>query len=165
MELFRYRLQPLLDQKLERKKEAEEAFAERQNELRAEQERLAQLECTVEELTRKKSQLRRERLSSPARQPLTGHQIQQRTEYLHAVEVDLEGAKDAVFSQRMTIAEAEERVAEARRELGRATREVETLDKHRNKLEERFRREVERKDAVEAEEIGNMLYMRNRRDP
>jgi flagellar biosynthesis chaperone FliJ len=57
----------------------------------------------------------------------------------------------------------EERLAEARRDLGEITREVEVLHKHRERLEQRFLREIERKDALEQDEIGNVLYMSRRR--
>ncbi len=52
--------------------------------------------------------------------------------------------------------EAKEHAAEARRE-------VEVLAKHREKQEQRFRRELEAKEEVALDEIGNVLYATRRR--
>lgn len=159
---FKYRLQPLLDEKLQLKEDAEEQLAVRQKELRAEQNKMENLEARVRELGDKKAQFRRNLLAGAAG-PLNGQAAALRRDYLMGLEQDTDQAKDACFSQRLAIDEALERVAEARRELAERTREVEILNKHRDKLKQRFEREAERKDALEQDEIGNMLYMSRRR--
>ncbi len=165
MPTFKYRLQPLLDQKIDLKKQAEEALGQRQKELRDEQQKLEEFHRQHRELTIKRERLRREVLASPEAEPLTGSEVRRRTEYLKRLQLDVDAAKDAIFSQKLLIEECEERLSEARRQLAQCSREVEILKKHREKLEQRFHREVERKEAVEQDEIGNMLYMRRRREP
>jgi len=58
----------------------------------------------------------------------------------------------------LLIEDCKEQVDLAQRHLAKCSREVEILNKHREKLEQRFRREAERKEALELDEIGNMLY-------
>lgn len=156
--VFKYRLQPLLDGKIELKEEAERKLAGRQKEVRAEEERLSQLEARARGLGETKESFRR-----APRTGLTGRGAEFRRDYLRGLDQDIEDARNACFSQRLALEEAQERLAEARRELAERTREVEILEKHRERLERRFRREIERKEALEQDEIGNMLYASRRR--
>lgn len=162
MATFRYRLQPLLDQKSREKEEAEEALAERQKELRAERLKLEELRRKEEQLAARRDGLRRSLLDGGGEQPVTGDEVRRRVERLRALGQDVETARDAVFSQKIVIEEAEERLENARRQVAECTRQVEILTKHRSKLERRFLAEVERKEALEQDEIGNILFMRNR---
>jgi len=159
---FRYRLQPLLDQKSREKEEAEEALAERQKELRAERQKLEELRKKEEQLAAQRDGLRRSLLDGGSERPVTGDEIRRRVERLRALGQDVETARDAVFSQKIVIEEAEERLENARRQVAECTRQVEILTKHRSKLERRFLAEAERKEALEQDEIGNILFMRNR---
>ncbi len=162
MATFRYRLQPLLDQKSREKEEAEEALAERQKELRAERQKLEELRKKEEQLAAQRDGLRRSLLDGGSERPVTGDEIRRRVERLRALGQDVETARDAVFSQKIVIEEAEERLENARRQVAECTRQVEILTKHRSKLERRFLAEAERKEALEQDEIGNILFMRNR---
>jgi flagellar biosynthesis chaperone FliJ len=163
MSQFRYRLQPLLNEKLALKGDAEEALAKRQAELRAEQEKLETLNHRVDALCGRKSAFRANLLAGSAAGGIDGMDAQLRRDYVRGLDQDIEEARDAVLSQKTVIDGCVEHVAAARRELAGRTREVEVLKKHRERLEQRFLRELERKDALEQDEIGNVLYMSRRR--
>ena len=158
MPTFTYRLQPLLDQKVRLKEQAEEQFAQKQKQLRLAYERLEELRAAEKALVVKRDTLRRNLLVSDGGQPPSGVQVRQRREHLEFVTVELEAARDAIFAHELFIEECKEQVAAAQRHLTKCLRDVEILKKHREKLQQRFQRELERKEALELDEIGNMLY-------
>ena len=121
-------------------------------------EKLQELRAAEEALVTKKQVLRRDLLLSQDGQPISGVEIARRREQLTSVTLDLEAAKDSVFAQQLFIEECKEQVDAAQRHLAKCSRDVEVLNKHREKLEQRFRRELDRKEALELDEIGNMLY-------
>jgi len=158
MPSFKYRLQPLLDQKIRLKEQAEEVFVEKQRQLRLACERLDQLRAAEQTLMVKKQLLRRNLLLSDGGLSNSGIEIRRRREHLQSVSLELEAAKDAVFAQELFIEDCKEQVSLAQRHLSKCARDVEILDKHREKLEKRFQREMDKKEALEMDEIGNMLY-------
>src|ERR1051326_1748977 len=99
---FKYRLQPLLDGKLQRREDAERKVATSQNELQAEQQHLAELENRVGELTGRKSLFRGALLSGAA--ALSGHDAGFRRDHLRGLEQDMEAARKPVFPQNLAIA-------------------------------------------------------------
>jgi flagellar export protein FliJ len=163
MAKFRFRLQPLLDSLLDKKEQAAKALAERRKELLAEQQLLEEMKLRVQELTAKREDLRRRVLETAPGEPLTGSVIQRRRDYLEVLKQDLDTARDGVFSQKLAVDEAEERVAHAQAALLQAQRDVEVLNKYRERLEQRHRREIERKEELDQDEIGSMLFMTRRR--
>ncbi len=163
MALFKYRLQPLLDQKEERKKDAAEKLAESRRQLAAEQQRLEELKLQVEQLKQKREALRGAMLTGAPGSLLTGAEVRQRVDHVHTVGGELESAKDAVFSQGIAIEEAEDRVNEAQQHLVDASREVDILTKHRDKSERRFLREIEIKEELEQDETGTTMFLNRRR--
>jgi flagellar export protein FliJ len=161
MPQFKYRLQPLLDMKIERKDELEAALAQRRKELKAEQEALAELARAQEALTAKLADALRARLGAGA--GANGHVLGQHTEYLRGLAGDVTAGKGAVSAQRLRVREFEARVTEARCLLAEAVREVDVLNKHRERLETRFRRALERKEAVDQDEMGGIIFNQKRR--
>ncbi len=157
---FRYRLQPLLDKKQAAKEDAQRALGERQKELGAELEALDRACGECERIERELAQARGVVLGAGA----TGGFIQARRDYARGLAADLETAADARAAQEGRVREAEQRVAEARTALAECSREVEVLEKHRERLEQRFRREAERKEALEQEEMGNVMFLSRRRE-
>ena len=155
MPSLKYRLQPLLDYKTHLKEQAEKALAQKQKQLRLAGEKLEELRSSQQALTMKKQMLRRNLLPAQA---ITGVEIRRRCEHLQSVSLELEAAKDAVFAQQLFIEDCTEQVEQAQRHLAKCSRDVEILNKHREKLEQRFQREMERKETLELDEIGNMLY-------
>src|SRR5215471_679978 len=144
---FQYRLQPLLDRKLERREELERALAARRRELAAEEEALAELERAQEALKSKLVDAFRARLIAGSQ--TDGHTLRMHTQYLRGLTADVETGKGAVAAQRVRVGEFRDKVAEARQQLAEAAREVELLNKHRDRLEKAFLKVVERKEAME----------------
>jgi hypothetical protein len=158
---YQYRLQPLLELKLERRGEMERVLAARQRELAEEEAALAELERAQEGLKFKLAEALRGRLSAGS--DVQGHVLELHTQYLRAVAVDVEAGKGAVGAQRIRAGEFRDRVSEARRQLAEAALEVEVLNKHRQRLEKSFRRAVERKEGLEQDEMGSVIFNNRRR--
>lgn len=158
MAVFRYRLATLLEQKAERKKECEKVLAERRAERRRAGEELARLEQAQRAL----EQEVRAKRAAPAAAG-SGDDWQARADDIEVYRQKVDDAKGAVFSQELHISELEQRVAEAAAALQDASREEETLEKHRAKSEAEWRAEQERKEALEQEEIAAAMFEQRRR--
>lgn len=159
MAKFQFRLQILLDQKQENKKQAEEELAKQETELASEQTALADLRRHEETLVQELKLARHELayISST-----TGENLSTYFARIESLNERIDAARDAVFAQELLIDESKERVEQAKTHLMNCSREVETLTKYRDKLEQRFLRQLEQKEDLELDEIGNMLYVSRR---
>jgi len=159
MARFVYRLETLWEEKQAKKKDAEMAFGERRKELREAQARLEELTGCEKQARQRKRDFRSGLLAGGGE----GRAISNRVEHLRFLEQREADAKNDVFSQRLAVEECEERVKAARQEMTDCSREVEVLSKHREKSEQEFWSEVNRKEALEQDEIGATLYETRRR--
>jgi flagellar biosynthesis chaperone FliJ len=158
---YQYRLQPLLDLKLERREELERALAGRQRELAVETEALAELELAQKDRTFTLAEALRARLNTGSEAHI--YTLELHTLYLRGLITDVETGKGAVAAQRTRVFEFQDRVTEARRQLMEAARDVEVLNKHRERLEQSVLRAVERKQAAEQDEMGSIIFNHGRR--
>jgi len=158
---FQYRLQPLLELKLEHRKELERALAARQRELAMERHALAELERAQDGLRSRVAEALRTRLNPDS--SANGYALELHTHYLRGLMADVEIGKGAVAAQRIRVGEFQDMVAETRRQLAEAAREVDVLNKHRERSEKSFLRTVERKEALEQDEMGSIIFNHGRR--
>jgi len=158
---FQYRLQPLLDLKLEYRKALERALAALRLELAAEEAALVELRKTHDALKVRFAEALRARLSADS--IVQSRNLDQHTHYLRGLAADLEAAAGAAAAQRIRIAGFQDRVTAALRQLAQAAHEVEVLNKHRERLERGFLRMEERKEALEQDEMGSIVFNRGRR--
>ena len=156
---FVYRLEPLWDQKKALKKDAETAFGARQKELRDAQAQLEKLLGVEKQVQKKKRDFRAALLAGTS----NGRAIASRVEHLRLLERQEADARYDVFSQRLAVEECEHRLDAARQEMTERSKEVEVLSKHREKCEQDYWTEVNRKEALEQDEIGATLYEARRR--
>jgi flagellar biosynthesis chaperone FliJ len=159
MAKFHFRLQILFDQKLEIKRNAEEQLAKRQTELASEQTALADLQHQEESLVQELRMARRELayLSSA-----TGESLHVHLARIESLNQAIDSTRDSVFAQELVLDEFKEKVEQAKLHLAICSREAEILAKYRDKLERRFLRQLEQKEDLELDEIGNMLYLSRR---
>lgn len=164
MTQFVYRLQLLLERKEEAKKESEKQLAEREKELQEQVEILEALQQGEQKLIAQRQQLRRDLLrKSDETESLTAREVQERQDYLKLVGLQIEEARREVLSQRVVVEQYESRVMEARHHVEEARREVEVLTKHRARQEERFLRDLQVKEELALDEVGNVLFTTRRR--
>ncbi|HWR50354.1 MAG TPA: hypothetical protein VN428_04565 [Bryobacteraceae bacterium] len=162
MATFRYRLERLLEQKIAAKDEAQQALADRQKDLKAERDALETCAEERERIRTKLADLRRSMLAGGAEQRASGALIGMRREFAMRLQQELREAQDAYHAQELRIREAEDAVDAARKLLAECSREVDTLEKHRERLRAQFAKEVERKESLEQEEMGNVMFLRRR---
>lgn len=161
--MFKYRLDPLLAQRMERKELAEQGVAERLRELDAEKQKLDDAQHRQAELMTKRERVRSELLVNAGEERLTGNEVSQRRNFLRGVEQDVETARDEVFAQKQAVDESATRLSDAQEHLTVCAREVEVLEKHREKQKDRFDQQAERQEAKELDEIGASLFISKRR--
>ena len=94
---------------------------------------------------------------------IAGTEIKRRVEYIKFLGQEADTAREAVYAQQLVVTEAENKLKAARQHLTECTRDVDVLNKYREKQEKRFLRAAEQKEALELDEIGNMLYTNRRR--
>ena len=160
---FKYRLDPLLNQKTQVKQDAEQSLAARSRELTEEERRLAEVKQHEAELLSLKERTKNELLNPGGGKQITGEEIRRRLDYLRGVDHDVETARGEVFAQKQVVDESQEKLIQARQFLAECAREVEVLEKHRNKAEARYIQQAERKEANELDEIGAHLFISKRR--
>lgn len=164
MTQFTYRLQPLLEQKEELKKEADREVIRREQELQTQLAALESLTRRVQELVEKRQHARQELMTKPGDAwALTAADVLKRSEFIKVLGSEIREAENDVSAQRVVIETCETVLKEAKAHAAEAQREVEVLNKHRDKQQERFRREEEAKEEVALDEIGNVLYSTRRR--
>ena len=161
MEQFKYRLQPLLDLKLEKQTQLQLALVQRQKELAAEKEALEQLRREQARIQEKLTSARPGVMAGG--NGVTGREVRLYVDYLRGLEADLAAAIDAVGSQQLRIREFEERVVKARQAVAECAREIEVLNKYRARLEKRFLDKIGREEALAQDEIGNTMFVHGRR--
>jgi len=156
MPSFRFRLKPLLEQKIRSQESAEGALTERRKELGTEEKALENLERNEESLVERYASKRQQTLANELR---SGEQIERRSAFLRGLALDIESARAGVVSQKVIVGRAEYAVSEATELVAKCRREVDILTKYRDKLEAKFNRELARLQELESDEIGNMLYL------
>jgi flagellar biosynthesis chaperone FliJ len=158
---FRYRLQTLLDQKVQAKEDAQHALVAVQRELRASIDELEACRRAQESCAEKLGHARAERVSLSV-SGSSGEMMRWRRDHIGRLQDECDEASDATRAQELSVSEAEERVAAAREALASRSRDVEVLEKHRARLESRYNQEAERKEAMEQEEMANVIFLRGR---
>jgi flagellar biosynthesis chaperone FliJ len=162
MPAFKYRLQPLLEQRQRDLESAEEALIKRQNDVREAELRKEQLLREQDALSRRLRENRKGILTTAPGELLTFHEVERRKLFLKGMAEELESLKDSVFSQQLVVEEARTKLQEAQFQASQARRAVEILEKHRQKLQKRFYAELEQKEALEQDELGNVMYLMQR---
>jgi flagellar biosynthesis chaperone FliJ len=163
MQKFRYRLDPLLEQKRKEKEAADEVLGSVKQQWAAEREREQQMKHRVDELTDAYAGMRRKVLRPDAGSAMSAVHVSHRVAFLKRLAADTEAARDEVFAQQLVVEEAASRVLDAKRTVDEASRRVDILEKHRGKLEKRFYAAAEAKEALELDELGNAMYLTKRR--
>jgi flagellar export protein FliJ len=158
MPAFHFRLQTLLDRRLDEQKRAEEDLANRQKELAFEQQTLKGLEDEVARIVALYESRRSERLAGAVRASTLSNQ----TDFLLALQLEIQDAQSAVTSQQVFVEQAQEAVTEANEKLAACRREVDLLENFREKAEQRFQREAAYREELEQDEIGNVMYLNKR---
>ncbi|MCU0228772.1 MAG: hypothetical protein MUF01_14150 [Bryobacterales bacterium] len=160
MAIFRYRLEVLLEQKRKALEEAHLAMAQRIATLRQAERRLTELQARAEQATQTANRSRDARFQSTGAMP--AEELQRRCDEARWLHREAGWAHDAVLEQRMVTEDAVDALEAARRDVVEANRQVEVLQTHRARQEERHRREQERSESVEMDDVGSAQFQQRR---
>ena len=156
---FVFRLQALLDQRIDLRKQAEDDLKVRERELAAENNTLREFEQSVETAVA----LYRRRRSERSRSGMSlGVPILIQNDSLIGLEMDVQEARSAVLSQQILVDQALELVREANAVLASRRLDEEVLEKYRQKAKTRFEQEESYKEELEQDEIGSVIYLSRR---
>jgi flagellar biosynthesis chaperone FliJ len=159
MSAFRFRLQPLLDQAIERRDEAEKSVRDKEGALR----RLRAAIAALEERVDARAALHHQRRDAFTRFSGNGAELRQQEAFLRRESADLGSLRHDLFLERLKVADGEEELMATRAVAAEERRKVETLEKYRDKLLTRFRRAQEEAEESELSEIASTLYIARKR--
>jgi flagellar biosynthesis chaperone FliJ len=100
----------------------------------------------------------RDRLFESGGQALTGAAVQGRVNRLDIFVRDLELTRDQVFAQSAILQGRESELRKAVAAHTEAKREVEILEKYRERAKDRFDRQTQKKEDAELDEIGSIIF-------
>ena len=162
-ELEEYPLQEVLGIKHKRVDEAERVVAKRKEELEKEQAILKEKEEERDQVklheTNKMNQLR----EAMDKGGINTDELQQMRVYIQVVQERVAEKQKLVDAQMEKVTAAEKNLEAAQEELRQRRKEVEKIETHRTAWMKEARREFELKEAVEADEIGSIMYLNNQR--
>lgn len=160
MAVFTFRLQTLLDQKLDTEAKARVAVAEKQRILEEQQHILLQLIEDENHIQRSISHTREELLLAAVTN--VGRDVQRKNDYLTALRQDLKAAHEQTLIQRFATEEAQMDLDKALAYALECFREAEKLSRYRSKLERRFFAEAAKREELEQDELGTTMYLSRR---
>jgi flagellar export protein FliJ len=159
-----YRLQTVLGMRERAEEAAKQVFAQAVTALAKAKQELKRLE---DDLARRKSE-RKAKVEAYFKEVMAGgigpnsmtqmHRFEERLKDEEAlVELDIE-------KQKQVIKKAEKVVEQRRRELAEAARDLKAIVKHKEKFLSDWRKEVDIREDLAREEIGNALFLARQRE-
>jgi len=155
MTVFRFRLQALLDKKIEERNLAAVKLTEAKRAHQTAQQKLRDMEKREQKLAEQIAGAR-EQLLIESQSSST--QLGRLAKYLMGLEQDQRSARHASDLQRQTVKGAEEQVRKAHAGLAECAREVEILEKYREKLRNSFLRAALRKEEIDRDETSALMH-------
>jgi flagellar biosynthesis chaperone FliJ len=156
---FVFRLQALLDQRIDLRKDAESELKAREGELATERKTLHELENAAEAAALRYRRRRAERSKSGMSR---GVPILIQNDSLLGLEIDVQEARSAILSQQILVDQALELVSQANATLASRRLDEDVLEKYRQKAQTRFEQEESYKEELEQDEIGNVMHLSRR---
>lgn len=153
-----YPLQQVLGVKEKRVDEAQRLVVERKSALEREEKKLKQLEEARDEVKRHyKKKL--EQLRGALDEGETTDKILMMRQYLESVEEKLAIEEDKVKKQKLQVEQAKTALEEAQQLWRERMKEVDKIKEHRKQWLFEAKRELEREEAKEQDELGSVMYL------
>lgn len=159
MTAFQFRLQAILDQRTEEKRQTEELLASRERELAVEQRTMKELE---DEQQRTEERYQRKSAERFGPGVYGGSTFSKRSDLLNGLKLDVQAAQAGVLSQQVFVDQATDLLREAQFALKERQLAVDVLEKYRQRAEKRFLQEAAYREELEQDEIGNMMHISRR---
>ncbi|MCP4500311.1 MAG: hypothetical protein GY822_10165 [Deltaproteobacteria bacterium] len=153
-----YRLQALFDIREKAKKEAEEAYARVQVELRAEEQKLEDLKDELKDMIQTREDRKQEYSQKMSMGELTVIQIQVNDRHIERMKSAEKAFGMKLVRQKEAIDEKYSEVEEAKEKMLEATQEFKALEKHKENWVKEVKKEWARKEEEEVEDISQAQY-------
>lgn len=163
MKLPPYRLQTLFDMREKAKKAAEDAYAEAQKEMQAEQARLDEMKAELAAKVEYRENKANEYTAKAAAGELNIHTITSGHRHVERLKEEEAAYEVEIDKQRERLQEAEKVVEKKREEMVAANQEFKALEKHKEKWEKKIRREMMLKEEDAADDISQSMFLRQKR--
>lgn len=158
-----YPLEQVLSIKKDRVEKAEKVVTEKKRALQIELDKLK----TVEEerdVVRNHHQDKLTQLRAALDEGTTSDEVLQMKAYLKVVKAKLLKAEEKVKQQKEQVRNAEKQLEEARKDLQMKRLEEEKITLHKQEWEKETNREIAKKEAIDQDEIGQVLYESHRKN-
>ncbi|MCS6885554.1 MAG: hypothetical protein RMM17_04285 [Acidobacteriota bacterium] len=163
----KYRLQPILDEKENKKQEAARFLNKKKEELALEEQKLEQAKLEHARAIQKKEEMVREYNENMFAGKYTIEQIKIRKLHIEDQQRRIEELRQAVERQKKAVERAELEVKKAEEALINASKEVQVMQKHKENWQRAVQEEALKKEAKQLEEIAQSMYtaaMMNRKE-
>lgn len=154
----KYRLSALLAVKHRNKRNSEIELGKAVKALKEEEERLKELEEEKEEIIQRREDSRRDhsrRVASGESQVSESHA---HMNFIQKLLEDEDQKNEEIEEQKGVIREAEERVAQAKRDYIEACKEVKIMEKHKELWKKKIKKQLAKDEAKLMNELGNVLH-------
>jgi len=159
-----YRLQTLLEIRERAKEEAQRFLAEAMAALKAEQDRLRDLENELERMIARRETKKREYAEKAMRGEMDARSAVAANVYIERLKEQEQLQADSIEAQKGVVAQKTDEVDAARQDLIRADQELKALEKHKEKWAEEVKKERQAKEEIAADEIAQTIHRRRRED-
>ncbi len=153
-----YRLQVLYEMREKKKKEAEEAYAEKRRKVVEEERKLDEMRQKLREMVQMRQNKKAEYAERTRMGEYTVSQIQQNDRHIERLKQQEEAYQVDIDRQQERVQEAERIAAEAMEVVVKCTQDFKALEKHKEKWLKQVKRERMLKEEMAAEDIAQAQY-------
>lgn len=154
----KYRLQAMLTVKYRNKRNAEIELAKSVKALKEEEEKLQELEEEKQEIIQRREDARRDHALKVASGESQVSESQGHMNFIKKLLEDEEKKDEEIEEQKGVVQQAEERVAQAKRDYIDACKEVKIMEKHKELWRKKQKQQLEKEEAKVMNELGNVLH-------
>lgn len=158
----KYRLQPVLDKREKKKKDAEKILAAARAEVERQKQVLKQREEDVEKAIQKKDKYTADFMTK-MQAGMDSGKITASKAFIEVLKQNIVTAQKKVEEQKKVVETAEQKVQIAVAGVAEATKEMKVIEKHKENWQDAVRKEIEEKEDKEQEEVAQGLYEQHRK--
>ena len=153
-----YRLQVLVDMRERKKEEAERHLGECMKALKAAQDRLHELQQELERMVAKREAKVREYSEKTMRGEMSAQDAVNAKVFIERLKLQEANQKNIIEGQKAVIAQRKEEVDAARQDLIVANQDLKALEKHKEKWQEKVKKDREAKEEDIMDEIAQTIH-------
>ena len=154
----KYRLQAMLTVKYRNKRNSEIELAKSVKALKEEEERLQELEEEKQEIIQRREDARKDHALKVASGESQVAESHGHMNFIKKLLEDEEKKDEEIEEQKGVVQQAEERVAQAKRDYIDACKEVKIMEKHKELWQKKQKQQLEKEEAKVMNELGNVLH-------